>query len=108
MTLAQWSNLFVYASMAIYAMAMVAFAASFASAGQAPWLRLPPRIPMSSPWPSEPSRATAPRRHGLLPGVGPDRHRTTPARPRAARPSATPARTPPSRPVAVPGTSGCP
>ena len=32
MTLAQWSNLFVYASMAIYAMAMVAFAASFASA----------------------------------------------------------------------------
>ncbi len=32
MTLAQWSNLFVYASMAMYAMAMVAFAASFASA----------------------------------------------------------------------------
>ena len=32
MTLAQWSNLFVYASMAMYALAMVAFAASFASA----------------------------------------------------------------------------
>jgi cytochrome c-type biogenesis protein CcsB len=32
MSLAQWSNLFVYASMAMYAMAMVAFAASFASA----------------------------------------------------------------------------
>jgi cytochrome c-type biogenesis protein CcsB len=32
MTLAQWSNLFVYASMAIYAVAMVFFAASFASA----------------------------------------------------------------------------
>lgn len=32
MSLAQWSNLFVYASMAVYAMAMVAFAASFASA----------------------------------------------------------------------------
>ena len=31
MTLAQWSNLFVYASMAMYALAMVAFAASFAS-----------------------------------------------------------------------------
>ena len=32
MSLAQWSNMFVYASMAMYAMAMVAFAASFASA----------------------------------------------------------------------------
>ncbi len=32
MTLAQWSNLFVYASIAMYAMAMVAFAASFAAA----------------------------------------------------------------------------
>ncbi len=31
MTLAQWSNLLVYGSMAVYAMAMVAFAASFAS-----------------------------------------------------------------------------
>ena len=31
MSLAQWSNMFVYASMAMYAMAMVAFAASFAS-----------------------------------------------------------------------------
>lgn len=31
MTLAQWSNLFVYAAMTMYAMAMVAFAASFAS-----------------------------------------------------------------------------
>ena len=31
MTLAQWSNLFVYASMAMYALAMIAFAASFAS-----------------------------------------------------------------------------
>ena len=32
MSLAQWSNMFVYASMAMYSMAMVAFAASFASA----------------------------------------------------------------------------
>ena len=32
MSLAQWSNMFVYASMAMYTMAMVAFAASFASA----------------------------------------------------------------------------
>ena len=32
MSLAQWSNMFVYASMAVYALAMVAFAASFASA----------------------------------------------------------------------------
>jgi cytochrome c-type biogenesis protein CcsB len=32
MSLAQWSNLFVYGSMAMYAIAMVAFAASFASA----------------------------------------------------------------------------
>ncbi len=31
MTLAQWSNLFVYGAMAVYAMAMVAFAAAFAS-----------------------------------------------------------------------------
>jgi cytochrome c-type biogenesis protein CcsB len=38
MSLAQWSNMFVYASMAMYALAMVAFAASFASAraGAAP------------------------------------------------------------------------
>jgi cytochrome c-type biogenesis protein CcsB len=32
MSLAQWSNMFVYAAMAMYAMAMVFFAASFASA----------------------------------------------------------------------------
>ncbi len=32
MSLAAWSNLFVYASMAVYALAMIAFAASFASA----------------------------------------------------------------------------
>ena len=32
MSLAQWSNMFVYASMAMYALAMMAFAASFASA----------------------------------------------------------------------------
>ena len=32
MTLAQWSNMFVYASMAMYSMAMIAFAASFAAA----------------------------------------------------------------------------
>ncbi len=32
MSLAQWSNMFVYASMAMYTMAMIAFAASFASA----------------------------------------------------------------------------
>ena len=75
MSLAQWSNLFVYASMAMYALAMVAFAASFASARAGSVARRRPgedvRGRSRSRWPWVRSSATAPRRPGLRPAPRP-------------------------------------
>ncbi|MCU0262101.1 MAG: c-type cytochrome biogenesis protein CcsB [Candidatus Nanopelagicales bacterium] len=50
MSLAAWSNLFVYASMAVYALAMIAFAASFASV----------RVGVATPRPARGPQANAP------------------------------------------------
>ena len=59
MTLAQWSNLFVYASIAMYAMAFVAFAVSFGAS------RTPSAISAADSrcWPAW--AAPAPRRRQL-------------------------------------------
>ena len=109
MSLAQWSNLFVYGSMAMYAIAMVAFAASFASARagsvspspaqgeDAPaWRR--------SPWPWVPSIATAPRMPGRLPAPMPGPGRVA----RMARPLRRLRRsTRPCPPAVGRATSGC-